>query len=111
MLLCITLHSLPCVGTKVFSSVLCFGRQVQTAARIKKLQERRAKLTPAELALHTRCHPLVFPPVCAREAPALPQALPSRWRSWLVHLCPALGLLAPPPGAKCSACHRLSAVG
>ncbi|KAK9834297.1 hypothetical protein WJX81_004273 [Elliptochloris bilobata] len=29
-------------------------KQVQTAARIKKLQEQRAKLTAAELALHTR---------------------------------------------------------
>lgn len=29
--------------------------QVQTAARIRKLLERRAKLTSAELAMHTRC--------------------------------------------------------
>ena len=29
--------------------------QVQTAARIQKLLERRAKLTTAELAMHTRC--------------------------------------------------------
>ena len=31
--------------------------QVQTAARIKKLLERRARLTTAELAMHTRCVP------------------------------------------------------
>ena len=31
--------------------------QVQTAARIKKLLERRARLTTAELAMHTRCIP------------------------------------------------------
>ncbi len=68
MLLRTTPHSLPCVGTKAFSSALCSGRQVQTAARIKKLQERRAKLTPAELALHTRCHlhPRLFATLCVR---------------------------------------------
>ncbi len=67
MLLRTTPHSLPCVGTKAFSSALCSGRQVQTAARIKKLQERRAKLTPAELALHTRCtFTRLFATLCVR---------------------------------------------
>ena len=33
----------------------CFRPQVHTAARISKLLERRAKLTTAELAMHTRC--------------------------------------------------------
>ena len=34
--------------------------QVQTAARIKKLLERRARLTTAELAMHTRCIPCLY---------------------------------------------------
>ena len=36
-------------------NILLLLRQVQTAARIKKLLERRARLTTAELAMHTRC--------------------------------------------------------